>query len=96
MGRIGGERVVNALTHKTLFWRKVHETFNLFLDYSSLASAVSSEQHCVCQETDKLWVDRLHGGCKTEAPATRLHDTVVGSAPGGQAQKPGATVVVGQ
>lgn len=43
---------------------------HLFHDYSSLASAVSSEQHCVCQETDKLWVDRLHGGCKTEAPAT--------------------------
>lgn len=46
---------------------------------------MSSEQHCVCQETDKLWVDRLHGGCKTEAPATHLHGTVMGSAPRGQA-----------
>lgn len=74
----------------------MHETFNLFLDYSSLASAVISEQHSVCQETDKLWVDRLHGGCKTEVPATHLHNTVVGSAPGGQARKPEATVAVEQ
>lgn len=67
------------------FLEKSALNFHLFHDYSSLASAVSSEQHCVCQETDKLWVDRLHGGCKTEAPATHLHGTVMGSAPGGQA-----------